>query len=185
MFNKNYICVPLVCFMRINLTPTLEDSKVFIRKLVEDDYYELFKIAEDSILWEYHPVKGYTKVGYHEFFYDAITKGALLIIDKKSRKIIGTTRFYNYNKIESSIVIGHTFISRDYWGTGYNGRIKNLLLNFIFNFITKVIFYIAENNIRSRKAIEKFQVSIDGIVIRNYGNKKIKCIIYTLEKGNF
>lgn len=171
--------------MKLNLTPTLENYKILVRPLENDDYAELFKIAQQPILWENHPISGYSDVEFKRFFKNAINMGSLLIIDKLDNRVIGCTQFYDHNTTESSIVIGNTFISSEYWGTGYNKMIKTLMLDYVFNFVEKVIFYVSENNIRSQKAIEKLHVINNGMLIRHYGVRTIKCILYTIEKKSY
>lgn len=56
--------------------------------------------------------KGYERDVFIEFFKKALEIGALLIFDKISGKAIGCTRFYNYNREESSVVIGQTFYAK-------------------------------------------------------------------------
>jgi hypothetical protein len=75
------------------------------------------------------------------------------------------------NAERSEIEIGWTFLARDYWGGRYNQEMKRLLLNYAFQFVEKVVFYVGENNIRSQKAMLKsaeFQTaSFNGLVRSN------------------
>ena len=42
-----------------------------------------------------------------------------------------------------------------YWGGAYNREIKRLMLNHIHRFVATATFMVGEDNIRSRKAMEK------------------------------
>jgi RimJ/RimL family protein N-acetyltransferase len=53
------------------------------------------------------------------------------------------------------ITIGYTFINNKYWGRGHNRELKQLMLEYVFQFVETVFFEIGEKNWRSRKAIEK------------------------------
>ncbi|WP_309597796.1 GNAT family N-acetyltransferase [Flavobacterium oreochromis] len=91
------------------------------------------------------------------------------MIDKKQNKIIGSSRFYNLEDKNKSVLIGYTFLSRVYWGSGYNPQIKKLMLDYAFDYLDKVYFTVGAFNFRSQKAIEaigaiknrEFSVSYD------------------------
>jgi len=134
------------------------------------------------VLWEHHPIRnGYAIEGYNKFFTEALTIGSLIILDKKANKVIGCTRMYGYNEKENSVVIGHTFIAREYWRSGYNKSIKKLMLDYAFTHVNKVLFYIVENNIRSQKALEKIGAVAKGNITRKYEGKELKCILFEIE----
>lgn len=168
--------------MAFNTLATLETNNILLRKLELSDYDELYKVASNPLLWQHHPIANpYESAGFKKFFNDALQVGSLCIIDKSKNAIIGCTRFYNYNALESSIVIGHTFIAQEYWGTGINKSIKKLMLDYAFTQVNKVIFYVVEENIRSQKAPEKLgAVAIDKI-IRTYDGKQLRCLVYQIK----
>lgn len=165
-------------------TLILENDIVCLKPLSEADYDFLYKVASDATLWEHHPISnGFTLEGYDKFFKEAVSIGSLIITDKKLNKVIGCTRMYGYNEKENSVVIGHTFIAREYWGSGYNKSIKKLMLDYAFTHLNKVVFYVVENNIRSQKALEKIGAIAKGNIIRNYEGKELKCILFEIDKG--
>lgn len=168
----------------MNCTPELQNEIVCLKPLSQVYYNELYDVALSEILWEHHPINnGYTKEGFDKFFNEALTIGSLIIVDKLKNKVIGCTRMYGYNEAENSVVIGHTFIARDYWGSGYNKSIKKLMLDYAFTQVSKVVFYVIENNIRSQKALEKIGAVAKGNITRNYEGKELKCILFEIEKG--
>ncbi len=65
--------------------------------------------------------------------------------------------------LKCAVEIGWSFLSRKYWGGVYNKSIKKLLIDYAFESLEDVIFYIGKENIRSQKAVEK----IGGIRITN------------------
>ena len=77
------------------------------------------------------------------------------MIDKENNEIIGSSRFNEINGAHTAIEIGWTFLSRKYWGGKFNGDVKNLMIDYAFEHIDDVIFYIGKDNIRSQKAVEK------------------------------
>ena len=105
------------------------------------------------------------------FFKDALESGgAFVIIDRKTQRIIGSTRFYGYDPEKSEIEIGWTFLARKYWGGRYNAEMKRLLLNHAFKFVESVVFFVGEDNVRSQKAMEKVGAIKVGTATRAYGN---------------
>jgi RimJ/RimL family protein N-acetyltransferase len=133
----------------MNTTPCIEDNLVLLTPLLNEHFDQLYEVASDPVLWEFHPIeKGYEKKVFKEFFNKAIQTGSLLIVDKVQEKVIGCTRFYNFNSYESSVVIGQTFYNKSYWGTGYNTRVKTLMLDYAFGFVQKIVFLVIINNFR-------------------------------------
>ena len=81
--------------------------------------------------------------------------GALIAIDRKTQRVIGSSRFHGYDREPSEIEIGWTFLARSHWGGAYNGEMKRLMLSHAFKFVDNVIFSIGSNNLRSQRAVEK------------------------------
>ena len=141
----------------MNVQPVLENDSVHIIPLKHTDFEELYQVASDPLIWEQHPNKDrYKREVFQNFFDGAMQSGgAFKIIDKQSGKIIGSTRFYDLDMDNKSILIGYTFYGRDYWGSTYNPQVKKLMLDYAFQFLDKVYFHIGAQNIRSQKAIER------------------------------
>lgn len=143
--------------MNFNLQPTLENDLVKLRKLKSSDFEKLYDVAKDPLIWEQHQNADRWKTEiFQEFFQDAIdSNGAFAVIDKKTNKIIGSSRFKLSSQSEKAIEIGWTFLSREYWGGGYNASFKQLMLAHAFKHFDFVLFHVNENNFRSQKAVRK------------------------------
>lgn len=143
--------------MNFSIQPLLENDKVKLIPLWEEDFERLYEVASDPKIWEQHPNKNrFERDVFKNFFKGALeSKGAFLILDKNSDEIAGSTRFYGYNETDKSIFIGYTFYGVKFWGKGLNSEAKKLMLNYIFQFVEKVIFHVGASNIRSQKAMEK------------------------------
>ncbi|WP_320814479.1 GNAT family N-acetyltransferase [Flavobacterium sp.] len=141
----------------MNLQTSISNDLITIKPVQENDFEALFSVASDELLWEQHPNNDrYKREVFQVFFDNAIkSKGAFVIIDNTTNKVIGSSRYYEFNKEESSIIIGYTFISRDFWGTKYNGSLKELMINYAFQFVNKIHFHVGDTNYRSQKAVEK------------------------------
>jgi RimJ/RimL family protein N-acetyltransferase len=158
--------------MTFDLQPHLKGELIELRPLTPNDWDELFAVASDSLLWEQHPEPDrYKENVFRIFLKDALESGgAFVIIDRKTQRIIGSTRFYGYDPDKSEIEIGWTFLARKYWGGRYNAEMKRLLLNHAFRFVESVVFFVGEDNVRSQKAMEKVGAIKVGTAIRTYRN---------------
>ena len=132
-----------------------------LRPLLATDFDALFMAASDPLLWEQHPEPDrYTREVFERFFDKAMeSRGALAIVDRKTGRIIGTSRYYKHNPESRDIAIGYTFVERAFWGAGYNPEVKKLMLDHAFRFVDRVVFVVGENNIRSQKALAKIGAS--------------------------
>ena len=160
--------------MKFDLQPRLENDFVILTPLKPEDYEALYKVASDRLIWEQHPVKNRCKPdGYNIFFKESITsKGAFLVTDKKTGEAIGSTRFNPLDGDPHKIEIGWSFLARPYWGGHYNRAVKTLMLDYSFNYVEDVIFYIGQENVRSQKAVEK--IGAEKISFPEKFNVKVK-----------
>ena len=141
--------------MEFNIQSTLENNSVTLSPLKEEDFEALYNAAADPTIWEQHPNKDrWKKDVFLTFFEGAMqSKGAFKIVDNKTGNAIGSTRYYDYNKADNSILIGYTFYATSFWGKGINKSVKALMLDYIFHFVSKVNFHIGSTNTRSQIAI--------------------------------
>ena len=143
--------------MPFDLQPTLVGELVELRPLRWDDFEALFAVASDPLIWEQHPNHDrWQREVLEEFFRGAMESGgAFVAIDRKSGRVIGSSRYLGYDEANSEIEIGFTFLARSHWGGVYNGEMKRLMLDHAFRFVDHVVFLIGQNNIRSQKAVLK------------------------------
>lgn len=139
----------------INLQPLLENELIRLQPLQQSDFERLYAVAADPLIWEQHPNKDrYKRDVFQTYFEGAMeSKGALLLIDKLTGEVAGSSRFYDYNEADNSLLIGYTFIARKFWGKGYNPAMKALMINHAFHYVGNILFHIGANNIRSQIAI--------------------------------
>lgn len=98
----------------------------------------------------------YKEPVFRQYFDEALASGsAFAFVENETNNIIGSCRFYGYEADKSEIEIGWTFLGCEYWGGIYNREIKRLLLDHAFHFVQTVVFWVGEENIRSRRAMEK------------------------------
>jgi N-acetyltransferase len=140
-----------------DLQPNLANDLVELRPLQASDFDALFAVASDPLIWALHPVKNRSeRSGFEVFFQEALTsKGAFVIKDRIEDCIIGSTRFQSIEGFDHAIEIGWSFLARSYWGGLYNAATKALLLEYAFQYVDDVIFYVNASNYRSQAAVEK------------------------------
>jgi RimJ/RimL family protein N-acetyltransferase len=156
----------------INHPVILKGDEIELLPLEKEHLEDLFLAASNKEIWEL------TSVDYsvEEIFYPNLNnamngreKGTVypfIIVHKHSNKIIGTTRFLEIYPNDKKIEIGVTWIMKEYWGTSVNLECKLLLLNYCFETLktNRVQFRAKDNNVRSRKAIEKIGGLFEGIL---------------------
>ena len=173
--------------MNFTIQPTqLQNQLIQLIPLKETDFEELYSVASDPLVWEQHPNKlRYQRDVFQNYFEGALqSKGAFFIREAKTNEPIGSSRFYDYNEKDNSILIGYTFIGRKFWGNGYNKSLKKLMLDYAFQYVDKVYFHIGANNIRSQKAIEKIGATkIDEFEVEYYGEDSKLNYIYQINKN--
>ena len=143
--------------MTLDLQPTLAGQLVTLRPLRADDHDVLHAVACDPLIWEQHPAKERaTPEGFRRFFEESLASdGALLASDAETGEVIGSSRYYAYDATAREVEIGWSFLARSRWGGRYNGEMKRLMLEHAFQSVDRVIFVIAADNWRSRRAVEK------------------------------
>lgn len=143
--------------MDFDLQPTLKGNLVELRPLVAEDFDALYEVASDQNIWEQHPDKTrWTLPGFTDFFEESLnSKGCLIVIDKESENVIGSSRFKIRPNFKDAVEIGWTFLSKKYWGGQYNGGVKGLMMEHAFQHVNRILFFVAKDNFRSQKAVEK------------------------------
>lgn len=153
----------------------LEGNLVKLIPLLPYHKNELVEAASDGELWNLWftsvPSQGNIDDYLGFAFSEQEANRALLfaIIDKKTNKIIGSTRFCNVIESNKRVEIGYTWYSKSYQRTGINTECKYLLLQYAFENLEciAVEFRTSWHNQASRKAIARLGAKQDGI-LRNH-----------------
>ena len=141
----------------VDLQPTLCGALITMRPVCADDWDALFAVAADPLIWAQHPASDrYKEDVFREFFRVALeTRSALVAIDRADGRIIGSSRYADYDAERRDIEIGWSFLARSHWGGHYNGDMKRLMLDHAFQFVDRVRFVIGPQNIRSQQAVQR------------------------------
>ncbi|MBI3285901.1 MAG: GNAT family N-acetyltransferase [Burkholderiales bacterium] len=158
------------------LQPSLVGETISLRPLKTADFESLYAAASDPLIWEQHlePLRYQRPVFEAGFFVGALTSGAaLLVTDNATGKIIGSSRYYDWTPGEREVTIGFTFLARSHWGGATNQEMKRLMLCHAFSWAKAVLFYVAKDNWRSRKAMEKI-----GGILSHEGRKESNGVVH-------
>jgi RimJ/RimL family protein N-acetyltransferase len=156
----------------INHPVILKGNKVELLPLEAAHFDSLFLAASNKEIWELTSVDYSVKEIFYPNFNNALNErenGSVypfVIIHKHSNTIIGTTRLLEIYPNDIKIEIGVTWIMKEFWGTTVNLECKLLLLNYCFETLeaNRVQFRAKDNNLRSRRAIEKIGGVFEGIL---------------------
>ena len=168
--------------------PTLEGPRLAARPLQATDYDALFAAASDPAIWELHPVRDrYTRPKFEIYFQTGIaSQGALVVIERASGSIVGSSRFTAHDSIKRTVEIGYTFLTRNHWGTGANRELKTFMLAHAFQYVDAVEFVVGVKNLRSRGAMEK----LGGTLARTISEREPEgdlreSVVYVISKSDW
>ncbi|MGG9962763.1 GNAT family N-acetyltransferase [Ferruginibacter sp. SUN106] len=172
----------------INFQPFLKDALVIAMPLQTNDFEVLYNAASDPLIWEQHPNKNrYQRAEFENYFKGAIESGGAFIVkDAVTNEVIGSSRFSDYDAATNTVAIGYTFFIRSHWGTGHNYALKKLMLQYIFQFVDTVNFYIGAVNKRSQTSLERFGAIKTGEKEMAYYGEAAKLdYIYTITRAQW
>ena len=169
--------------------PVLEGERLLLRPLRADDWEALFAVASDPEIWAIHPQHDrWQEPVFRAYFADALKQGgALAVIDKASGAIIGGSRMQAYDPADGgSVEIGWTFLARSHWGGAFNREMKRLMLGHALKFVERVDFRIGEDNLRSRRAMEKIGGRLsDRSDIVDTASGPVRHVVYEITRDSF
>ena len=168
-----------------DLQPHLVGDLLELRPLRPDDWDDLFLAGSDPLIWEGHPAHDrYKAEAFRAYFREALdSRGALVALDRKSGRVIGSSRYFWYGPEQNELEIGWTFLTRASWGGEYNREMKRLMLDHAFQSVERVIFLIATTNRRSRRALEKIGGRLtDRIETRTIRGSDLEHVVYEIRK---
>jgi RimJ/RimL family protein N-acetyltransferase len=146
----------------VNRQPVLEGEQLLLRPLVPEDWDALFAVASDPEVWAIHPQHDrWQEPVFRRFFADALARGgALVVIDKASGTVVGSSQYKEPSG--GTVEIGWTFLATSHWGGSYNREMKRLMLVHAFQFVDCVEFRVGECNLRSQRAMQKIGGRLTG-----------------------
>jgi RimJ/RimL family protein N-acetyltransferase len=170
--------------MPFDLQPWLKGDLLELRPLRAEDFRDLYAVAADPLIWEQHPSKDrYQEEVFKTFFREALeSRGALIAIDRKDGRVIGSSRFHGYDEANREVEIGWTFLARSHWGGACNREMKQLMLRHAFRFVNRVLFLVGPHNFRSQRAVEKIGGVRAGSRLDGVGRESL---VYQIQASDF
>jgi N-acetyltransferase len=152
---------------------TMEQNHIILRPPISDDLMGLCSAAADGEIWK-NPFASFPSIEEMSIYLHNLIKHdntilPFIIVDKKLKIIVGTTRFLNIDHQNYRIEIGHTWVAKSYRRSPVNTEAKFLMLQHAFEKLNCIAVEIRTDvlNQVSRKAIERIGAKQDGI-LRNH-----------------
>jgi RimJ/RimL family protein N-acetyltransferase len=154
----------------------LEDDRVLLRLLREDDYNNLLPFSlHEPDTWKYSLVGAEGEEGLKNYMGIALKawkeekEYPFIVFDKKNNEYAGSTRFYDINEEFKTLQLGYTWYGEKFRGTGLNKHCKFLLLSFAFERLGMERFELRadNNNERSIAAMRSIGCKVDGVLRSN------------------
>ena len=169
--------------------PVLEGDRLLLRPLRPDDWSALYAVASDPLIWQVHPQHDrWQEPVFRAFFDQALAGGgAIAVIDKSTGAIVGSSRWEGFDAADGgSVEIGWTFLARSHWSGAYNPELKRLMLDHALRFVARARFRVGEDNVRSRRAMEKIGGRLTaGSSVVETASGLVRHVVYEIDRESF
>jgi RimJ/RimL family protein N-acetyltransferase len=167
---------------RRELQPFLQGPTLQLRPLRADDFDALHRAASDPLIWAQHPDTGrWQRPVFERYFASGMASGgSLLVVERLSGEVVGSSRYYQWDEAAAVITVGYTFLVRRLWGGAANAELKRLMLDHAFGFAREVRFEVGRDNLRSRRAMEKIGAELLGERFEPAGSAAAPHVVYRL-----
>ena len=153
----------------------LEGDTIALLPLDASRQDALLTAAKDGILWELWFTSVPSSATINNYLDKALAEKEngqaypFVVFHKKTKQIIGSTRYYNLQPEHRRLEIGYTWYAKSYQRTRVNTECKYLLLQYAFEIkhCIAVQFMTDWHNIASRNAIARLGAHQDGL-LRNH-----------------
>jgi RimJ/RimL family protein N-acetyltransferase len=169
-----------------DLQPTLIGPSITLRPLQADDFDVLQRAASDPLIWEQHPdpTRYQREVFRERFFTGGLASGsAFVVLENASGRVIGSSRYYEWDPAKREVSIGYTFLVRDCWGGTTNTEMKRLMLAHAFQWAEVVWLHIGIANRRSRKAAEKIGAVFSHVEDKTVNGAVLQTAFYRIDRS--
>ena len=152
---------------------TLEGRHVRLEPLALHHAEGLFEVGKDEMIWSYMPRPPLKCLQDAQVLIDqalevaaAATQIPFAIIERKSGKAIGSTRYLDIRPNDRGLEIGWTWIGTAYQRTVVNTECKYLLLRHAFEDLGAVRVQLKTDlrNVRSQRAIQRLGAVREGVL---------------------
>ena len=78
--------------------------------------------------------------GFKKYFDDDLKNPRNCYLIFYNEKLVGSTRYYEYDYIKKSIKVGYAFYAKKYWCTQLNKKVKKLMIDYAFESVENLLF---------------------------------------------
>lgn len=173
----------------------LENDYILLRPLKDEDFNYLMHFAiNEPELWKYSLTQANSEENLQRYIQLALEGRAhqkeypFIVFDKIKNKYVGSTRFYDIQKANSSLQLGFTWYGKQYQRTGINSHCKYLLLDFAFNTlgVHRVEFRADNDNLPSIAAMKRIGCIVEGVLrsngLRTDGTRRDSIVLSILKE---
>lgn len=175
--------------------PKLETERFILRKGTVDDRNDLFELYADENVVKYLPLNLFKTVEdandeinwYEKIFKEQI--GLRWVIEEaKTKKVIGTCGYLNYEKEHNRIEIGYDLKS-DYWGQGIMQETLGKIIHFAFTSmeINKIEAKVEPENKSSIRLLGKLNFCQEGVLRQHEfeKGKYVDLVLFSILKSEY
>ncbi len=150
--------------------PTLKTERLSLRAMHPIDAEDMYDYARrpevsEFLLWEPHPSVAYTKqyLGYIQSRYALGDFYDWAVIDRESRRMIGTCGFTRIDTVNDTAEIGYV-LNPDFWGKGYAVEAAHRVIEFAFSElgVHRIEARFMKGNQASLRVMEKLGMTFEG-----------------------
>jgi len=153
----------------VTLDAPMQDGDVRLEPVAEKHRQLLRAVcAADPEIWDIYPTRFFGEE-YDAAFETLLRRDVhrcFVVFDED--ELVGMTSYLDIDEPNHTLEIGRTYLAPRVRGTGFNRRMKQLMLDRAFNSgFTRVVFRIDTRNSRSMAAVEKLGAVREGTLRRN------------------
>lgn len=157
----------------------LENDGARLRPLTLDDVSNLLHFSlHEPELWQYSLVQAGGEEALRHYIRQAVEareagrEYPFIVFDKSQNVFAGSTRFYDIQLENRTLLLGYTWYGKNHQGTGLNKHCKYLLLQFAFETMgmERVEFRADNANQRSIRAMKSIGCVEEGL-LRSHGRR--------------
>jgi RimJ/RimL family protein N-acetyltransferase len=161
--------------MSLDFYPVLENERVLLRPLQQEDAMLLWPVANDPDLWKLTSVVIAGMGDMSRYVANALKEREagisipFLVFDKRAQQVAGSTRFCSLAPAHKRTEVGSTWLGKQFQGSGLNKNMKLLMLQYAFEVMgmNRVELKTDERNLRSQQAMLGIGAKKEGI-LRNH-----------------
>ncbi|KTS26632.1 GNAT family N-acetyltransferase [Pantoea stewartii] len=174
-----------------NAAVTLENDRVLLRAVREEDRQAMRELARDSQIWQYFVFRVDSDAQFEMFFNAMLhdqaagTRAVFTIVDKSCGQIAGSMSIGTMVEQEARLEIGWSWLGKDFRGTGVNRHAKYLLMRHAFETLNaiRVEFKTDVLNTRARAGLRSIGATEEG-TLRSFNfmpdNRRRDAIFYSV-----